>query len=383
MTEEVLQKLLQNWFEEFHRNPELSNNEYRTTKRIREILEKLPGVTVRELGLPTGLYALLNEEAEGPTVALRADIDALPITEASGIPYASENPDVFHACGHDFHMTALLGAALRLTENAHQLPGRILFLFQPAEEVGNGAERVIETGLFWREGIKCILGLHVEPGIMAGTIGLRKGAFSASVDWFEILITGQGGHAAHPEKCLDPIPAAVRLVISLQEIRCRVLDPVRPAVLSVTKVNAGCAYNVIPDMAKVEGTVRTFRQEDRSLFQEQICMRAAFLEAEGYQVKVNWHTSCPPSNNDSELIDIIRQTATELNIATAPYEMELGGEDFAEYQKIVPGALFQVGMGEKVSALHSPAFRAEPRMLGMTSHLLACVTKRVLENFSR
>ena len=380
MNEEKLQSSLENIYCRFHEDPELSWKEFETTKKIREILGEIPGLTVKEMGTPTGIYAVLNDEKEGPTAAIRADIDALPVEEATGLACTSHNKGVMHACGHDFHMTAAIGAAMRLSEIRDELPGRIVFLFQPAEESGMGAASVIKTGLFEREKIQQIFGMHVEPGVPIGTIALRKGAFSASVDSFKLEIVGKGGHGAHPDQCKDPVPAALRLVSALYEIRTRAMNPAEPGVISITQVHAGSAYNIIPDSVMLGGTVRTFRKQDRELFKHEISLKAKALEAEGFAVNIEWVDCCAASDNDPELIDMIEDICREMNIPTAPWGMSLGGEDFADYQEIIPGGFFQVGSGEDMCSLHNAHFRAPVESLKMASDVIARAARRAILN---
>ena len=368
-----LQPELEKIFKDFHMHPELSGQEFKTTEKLRKLLEEIPGITVKDLGLPTGLYAVLNEGKPGPAAALRSDIDALAVCEESGVPYASVNEGVMHACGHDFHMTAVLGAAKILAGHADRLDGRVVFLFQAAEETGRGAYDVVSTGIFERENIREIYGLHVEPGVPSGTVGLRKGPFSAAVDGFEIRITGRGGHGAHPDQALDPVPAAVRLVSSIYEIRTRMLNPSHPAVISVTQINAGSSYNIIPDSAVIGGTFRTMEEEDRTFIRKAITAKAEAFRAEGYQTEVILREGNPASDNDPALIDRIAEIAGEMGIPVQPYGMDMAGEDFAFYQKVVPGALVQIGIGENVPSLHSPDFRADYAQLSMAANLLAAV----------
>lgn len=261
--ETALQAHLHKLRTQLHEDPELSWQEHRTTRLVRRELEALCLEPV-PLGLPTGTAALLRGALPGPTVGLRADLDALPITERTGAEFSSRVPGVMHACGHDIHMAALLGAARLLAARREQLAGNVLFLFQPAEEAATGAMQVLEQGLFRRVPMAGMLALHVWPGLAQGQLGIRSGAILSAVDSFEITVTGRGGHGSAPERACNPIPAGAALASALTTLRANDLPQAEPAVTAVTCIQAGTCNNVIPDRCILLGTIRTFSARTRA-----------------------------------------------------------------------------------------------------------------------
>lgn len=372
---------LQRWQEEqffwLHRHPELALHEYETTARIKALLRGMPGVELLDLGLETGALAEIAGPAGGEAVLLRADIDALPITEESDLPYVSEHVGRMHACGHDFHTAALLGAARLLSQERETLPGRVYLLFQPAEEDERGGARVVETGLFERSPISLIYALHTRPNVPVGTIQISEGAFSASVDHFSYTITGRGCHASAPHNGLDPITAAGRLLTALQEIVSRRISPMEPAVISVTSIHAGTTWNVIPDTAKLEGTVRTFSGSVRAAICEHMEHLAAGLRLEGYRAELHVDFGCPATDNDAEAVGLIRRVALRQGWRVERQTPGMGGEDFSCLQEKAPGALFHIGTGPSAPA-HNAAFRADPAALSGGAALLAGVARESL-----
>lgn len=363
-------------FKWFHRHPELALQEHETTRKIKELLTQIEGVELLELGLPTGALARITGNTPGPVIAIRADIDALPITEASGLAYSSENSGRMHACGHDFHTTALLGSAGLLAARRESLPGTVILLFQPAEEASHGGEKIVQTGIFETLGIQRILGLHVRSGMPVGTVGISGGAFSAAVDRFVIQITGSGCHGSAPQDGLDPIPAAARLVGSLQEIVSRRVSPRESAVVSVTRISSGTSWNITPDSAELEGTVRSFAPSVRQAVAENMKKRVDALRSEGYQAALQWLPGCPATNNDAGLAELIAQTALQNGFKVVPQHPEMGGEDFSCYQEIVPGALFYVGIGDTYP-VHNARFSADTSALAPASGLMAQIAQAI------
>ncbi len=364
-------------FQWFHENPELSFEEQNTTAKIKKTLIEIPNVKLLDLGLPTGALAAIYGDPGGPTVGLRADIDALPIQEESGLEYSSHNKGRMHACGHDFHTTALLGAAFLLA--AEYLPGTVVLLFQPAEEASFGARRVVETGRLQALGVKELFGEHVAPDLPAKTAAVGEGATSASVDRFLISVCGKGCHAAHPELGRDPIPAAARLVCSLQDIPSRVVSPFSPVVVSVTRFTAGSTWNIIPERAEIEGTVRTFSPDVRKSIEKEIRSRAGALQDEGYNISMDWTKGCPSVINDPQLVELVREVIRDkTELALVPRAPSMGGEDFSEYQTFARTAFVNIGIGGP-SSLHTSTFRADPSLLMPTSRLLAEVAIKAIK----
>lgn len=365
-------------FEWFHRHPELALAETLTTAHIKERLEEIDGIEMLDLGLETGALARIVGDPAGPVIAIRADIDALPITEASGLAYSSEHTGCMHACGHDFHTTALLGVASILAADRDSLPGTVMLLFQPAEEAEHGGARVVETGIFERYGIRKILGQHTKPGLPVGTIAIAPGPFSAAVDRFSYRIIGSGGHGSAPQRTLDPIPAAARLVSSLQEIVSRRVNPMDTAVVSVTRITSGTSWNIIPEDAELEGTVRSFSPAVRESIVKEMEARGAALRAEGYQVEFNWIPGCPATNNDADLSELVRRGAADLGFQVVPQHPDMGGEDFSCYQELIPGAFYYVGTGGDYPA-HNARFTVDPAALAPSAVLMAELARRLLQ----
>lgn len=378
---ENLEEELKNHYIWLHRHPELALAEIQTTDYIKKVLSQIEGVEVLELGLPTGALAKIQGKAETPQILLRADIDALPITEESEVPYTSENRGCMHACGHDFHTASMLGTAKLLAKRREQLQGTIFILFQPAEEAEHGGDRVVETGLFDKYPIQEAFGLHVKNGLPVGTIEIAPGPFSAAVDRFAITVKGIGAHGSAPEKALDPISAAARLVGSLQEIVSRKVQPGNPAVVSVTRFTSGTSWNIIPEIAELEGTVRSFDKEVRELIVSEMERRSNALKEEGYKVRFDWLPGCPATNNDEKLSELVAVTAKENGFTVVPQKPEMGGEDFSCYQELVPGAFFHVGTGDGAPA-HNAKFKLDLDALAPASRLMARVAEAALDRLT-
>jgi amidohydrolase len=375
-----LQGILESHFEWFHRHPELSNQEHETTAHIREILEAA-GIEILDAHLKTGLVARLRGSAsEGPVVALRSDIDALSITEASLSPYPSEHPGVMHACGHDFHLTSLLGAALLLQKEQGALQGTIKLLFQPAEEGGNGAQQVLDSGVL--DDVQEIYGLHTSAEQESGIIAVSPGAANAAVGAFRILLHGKGGHAAMPHLSLDPIPAAAQIVSAAQTIVSRTINPFDQAVLSITHIEAGSTWNVIPPEALLEGTIRTFNTEKLREVSEQLGKLARGIgESLGLRVEYSWQINTVATNNDPLLSGFVADTARGLGFPVVPAVPSMGGEDFALYQQRIPGAFWTIGVSSP-QALHHPGFTANPAALSTAAELMAALGAAALQRLA-
>ena len=374
---EEIGEILQETFRWLHRHPELSYEEVETTKRLRQVLQA-HDVAILDSGLPTGLVAEVG--TDGPVIALRADIDALPVTEETGLPYASEIPGHMHACGHDFHTSALLGAALLLKRKEHELQGRVKLVFQPAEEAPGGANKVLETGLL--QDVCAIFGMHVSPRLPVGTLGLRAGAVTASVDRFQITFRGQGTHAAHPDAGIDPIPAAAAFIQAAQTIVPRNLNPFAAGLVSITHVEGGNTWNVIPSTVLVEGTTRSLGKEERQLIRENLCRLAERIaEGHGAQAEIDWYEGPPATDNAPEWIEVARQAAKEQSLEVVEAPASLAGEDFAYYQEQLPGAFVLVGTGHSFSN-HHPKFQLDPAALQPAAAFLARLAEEALRRKS-
>ncbi|MCG3180398.1 MAG: putative hydrolase YxeP [Phycisphaerae bacterium] len=348
---------------ELHAHPELSYEEHETARRIRGWLGAIDGLDVRTgLAGGTGTVATLTGGLPGPTIALRADIDALPIAEQTGLPYASTRAGVMHACGHDGHMTCLLGTARLLAAMRPAIRGQVRFLFQPAEEGGAGAARMIEDGAL--DGVDAIFGLHGWPGRPVGHVATRPGALMASTDGFYITIHGSGSHGAYPHIGRDPILAASQVVLALQTIVSRRKDPRNPGVVTVGQFHGGTADNIVPETCKLSGTIRALDPYTRELLREQVeqIVRAS-AEAMGCRAEIRVGRGYPVTVNDPRMTELVAATARELVGAENFHDDEppsMGGEDFAYYLERVPGCFFFIGAcpagADRWPALHTPQY---------------------------
>ena len=332
-----------------HQNPELSNQEFQTTKLIQEKLTGY-GVEIADIGLKTGVVGVLKGRFPGKTLAIREDIDALPMKELTGLPFASASDGVCHSCGHDIHTTVLLYTAKILSALKDELHGNVMFLFQPAEENGSGAKQLIDCGFDQVLKPDAFVGLHVAPKLNAGCIGLKDGAASASSDMFQIRVTGKGGHGAHPENCVDPIMISAYILTQLQTIVSRENHPIHPAVLTVGSIHGGQANNVIPDYVDMGGTLRSLEPESRQAMQEAIDrITVSCAEAMRGKAEVTWNKGMPPLVNDTPIVDGIRAAAQKLLPADAIKTIadpSLGSEDFSYlFPAYGPGAQFSLGCG--------------------------------------
>ena len=321
-----------------HQHPELSGKEYQTTAFLKDRLEGL-GIRVLESGLKTGLIAEIG--SGHPVVALRADIDALPILEQTSLPYQSQNPGVMHACGHDFHQTSLLGAASLLKEKEDQLDGTIRLIFQPAEEISEGASDVLATGLL--EDVQGIIGFHNMPQLKAGQLALNAGAMMAGVEKFKVTVTGVSSHAARPDLGADTVTAVTTMVQNLQLLISRTVSPFETAVLSITHLDVGSTWNVLPKSGYFEGTIRSFnpslQRELKERFISIIRHTAKSLEVD---VTFEWGVTPPVTFNDEDLTQLVWDTSQGLAEVT-PAHPSTAGEDFAFYQERIPGVFAFIG----------------------------------------
>lgn len=359
---------------ELHRFPELSNQEFETTARLRQQLEQHQ-IRILDLPLKTGLVAEIGSSS-GPLVVLRSDIDALPIEEQSGVSFRSERAGVMHACGHNFHCTAALGAAILLKQQEASLSGRVRILFQPAEETGQGAPAVIATGAL--ADARVIFGLHNDPSLPAGVIGSKAGPLTAAVDRFDISITGIGSHAAKPHQGNDPIVIAAQIVAAAQTLISRNAPSADNAVVSITQIHSGSTWNVIPEGAWLEGTVRSFSQPTRERLEQRFRTLVAGIGAAfDAQISFNWQAGPPSVVNDAYWTEVALQQASASGFEARVVEASPIGEDFAFYQQQLPGAFMMIGTGEPY-ALHHPAFRINDAVLLPTARYLADLARTAL-----
>ncbi|BAQ23394.1 amidohydrolase [Streptococcus troglodytae] len=320
-----------------HQHPEISENEFETTAFIKKHLKDL-GIEPLAYPLKTGVIAEIGSGQ--PIIALRADIDALPIIEKTGLAYASKN-GAMHACGHDFHQTSLLGAAQILKEREAEIKGTVRFIFQPAEENFQGAYQVIEAGGI--EGVSAIIGYHNNPHLKPGQIGLRSGAIMAGVEQFEVTVAGISAHAARPDLGVDTVLAITTMIHNLQQIVARTVSPFDSAVLSVTHIDVGTTWNVLPAKGFFEGTIRTFDPKIRlTVIDKFTKIVETTAEQFGAQVSIQWGNSPKVTYNDATLTPLIFENSKTFAqvIETLP---STGGEDFAAYQEKIPGVFAFVG----------------------------------------
>ncbi|WP_100487348.1 amidohydrolase [Sporolactobacillus pectinivorans] len=356
MTEEKLDEKILAIFKDLHQHPELSAQEFATTKKIRHWLSER-SITLRETDLPTGVFAEIAGDPNGPVVGLRADIDALPIKEQTEVPYKSQNDGVMHACGHDFHTSALLWAAYWLKEKQAELSGTVRLIFQPAEEAEHGGLQVVRDGQL--KGLDAVIGIHNKPDLPVGTIGIKAGPLMAACDKYRITFHGIGGHAAIPERTKDSIVAASSFIQTVQTIVSRNISPKHEAVVSVTSIHGGDVWNVLPGEVELLGTVRTFYDEDRDLIINRFEDIAKGLErAYGVQVRVEWGQGTPSVLNDEKLTRIV-QTANQTEVKVVTPELSVAGDDFSCFQREVPGVFVFVG-SDGPQDWHHPSFQVDP-----------------------
>ena len=361
-----------------HQNPELSGQEFETTKRLTDALEALD-IKIIQTNLATGVIAEIGDASKGPTIALRADIDALPIEEKTNLPYASVNKGVMHACGHDFHQTSLLGAAKILKAQESSLNGRIRLIFQHAEEIHTGAAEVIADGHL--KDVQAIIGFHNNPAFKAGESGIKPNGIMAAVDQFYVKIKGIGSHAADPHLGRDTIVTLTQIINQLQTIIARNVSPRDAVVLSVTHIEAGNTWNVLPDEGFFEGTVRSFDKTARALVKKRFYEIVEHIAA-AYQVEaeITWILGPNVTNNDPKLTEIIYQETSKFAEAFVPPASN-AGEDFATFQEQVPGVFAFIGTNgaEDAPGWHHSDFTVDDTALPFAVEYYVNNAKRLLE----
>ncbi|MFY0543622.1 M20 metallopeptidase family protein [Brevibacillus sp. H7] len=364
---------------EFHRYPERSGQEVRTAGRVYEELQKAGITDIRRNIAGHGLVAVIGNGG-GPIVALRADMDALPIKEQTDVPFLSENDGVMHACGHDAHIAMLLGAAKIIKQMEHELSGQVVLIFQPAEENApiGGARPMLEAGALDDPKPDAVFGLHVWPGLPVGQLGIKAGYFMGASDRFTIRVQGKGGHASMPHETIDAALVAVQIAQVLQTIVSRNLNPMDAGVVTIGKIEAGNRYNVIADEAIMEGTVRSLRPEVRNLLERRFTEIVEHVaQSMGAQAEITYQRGYPVLQNDPAAVEVVRSAASCLLGENALPEIEaaLVAEDFAVYLEHFPGAFFWLGCGfhdeSKNYPLHHPKFLVDERVLPLGAQMLA------------
>ena len=364
---------------DIHANPELAYEEHQTAKKIAAALSAL-GLEVHTGIGKTGVVASLKVGNSDRTIGLRADMDALPIHEKTGLPYASRNPGVFHGCGHDGHVSMLLGAAQYLAHTRH-FDGTVHFIFQPAEEGEAGARAMIEDGLFERFPCDRVFALHNWPDLPVGTISTRPGPIMAAADKFEILIEGRGGHAAMPHQTPDAILAASDLVTQLNSLVSRRISPMSTAVLSVTQIEGGSSHNVLPAAVRVVGTVRTFDAEVQDRIEESLRLVAeGVATASGTCITVNYDRYYPATINNAEAAEEALTAAAEVAHAEVAQQPAFTSEDFGFMLQACKGAYIWLGQGRGDGdvPLHHPHYDFNDDVLATGIRLHVALVKRHL-----
>lgn len=375
-----IEEQLITWRRDIHRHPELGFQEFRTAARVAEELEAI-GYRV-ETGIGrTGVVAELGEGA--PVVAIRADMDALPIEETNDVPYASETPGVMHACGHDCHVAIALGVATLLRDES--FPGRVRFLLQPAEETEDedgvsGAPRMVEGGAM--EDVDAVLALHVDSSRPVGDIGIAEGTVTAGVDSFFANVAGEGGHGAYPHTVIDPIYITGHVILALHAIVSRKLHPADPAVVSIGSIHGGKASNVIPEEVALSGTIRYMEESVRDRIHQEIKRALQIAETMGGDFALEISTGYPPMVNAPSVVAVLRKTTADLlgedHIQSGRQEM--GAEDFGFFSSMAPGAMFRLGArieGDERKH-HNPRFDVDESCLPLGAAILAEAALRLL-----
>ncbi len=362
---------------QIHQNPELSNREEKTAALVADYLRKL-GLEVKTGVAKTGVVAILRGGRPGPVIAVRADMDALPVTEATLLPFKStvktmflgQEVGVMHACGHDLHTSIQLGVAAILASMRKDIPGTIKFIFQPAEEGAppgerGGAEVMVEQGALENPKAVAVFGLHMMAKLPVGVIGYTEGPMMSAADTFEVKITGKQAHGAHPEAAVDPVVTAAQFVMALQTIRSRALAGDDPAVITVGQINGGQRHNIIPASVTLRGTIRTFTPETRKTVEGRFrAILKGVTEAAGAKGEVVQYDGIPATVNNPELtresLPALERAAGKSNVRAMPIEM--GSEDFSYFSNVVPGFFYRLGQvkpGTVSGDHHTPTFLAD------------------------
>ncbi|MFQ3783569.1 amidohydrolase [Staphylococcus saprophyticus] len=366
-----------NWRRTFHQYPELSDAEYETTKRIKRILASYD-IKVLDLSLETGLVAEVGQGDQ--FVAVRTDIDALPIDEQVKHEFTSTNEGAMHACGHDIHMASVLGVAVRLKEIENQLNGRVRIIFQAAEELGYGAVKVANTGAI--DGAKAVLGYHNYPTLDIGEFAVKSGVITSSVDRFEFKIKGKGAHAAKPEQGNDPMIVLGQLINSVQSIVSRNLSAFDNAVVTIGEVSCGNTWNVIADEAYVQGTVRSFDEDKRVLIEERLrAIGSGLAEVFGVDIETSYHRLPGAVVNDEQLtndaIAIAKEVGYNVSVMDKPLTI---GEDFSGFSNKYPSVFVFIGSNSEYD-LHHPKYDPDERILEkVPDYFVTFVQKLLNEN---
>jgi amidohydrolase len=370
------------WRRDLHAHPEIAFKEFRTSKFVAGYLEKF-GVEVHRGMAKTGVVGRLKVGNGNRAIALRADMDALPLEENNNFEHRSEVSGMMHACGHDGHTTMLLGAAKYLAKNK-SFDGTVYFIFQPAEEGEGGGRVMVEEGLFDKFPVENVFGLHNWPGMPVGKFGIAPGPMMAAFDIFDITVTGVGGHGAMPHQVIDPIVASSQLILALQTIASRTIDPLESIVVSVTKIRGGDAYNIIPNSVQISGTVRSFKDSVRDKIEPSILrISKGICEAMGATVELDYKRCYPSTINHVEETKLAALAAESIvgkeNIDRHP-KPSMGSEDFAYMLKERPGCYVWLGNGDAADGcmLHNPGYDFNDDILSIGASYWAALVEQIL-----
>jgi amidohydrolase len=370
------------WRRYFHENPEPALKEFKTAKKVEETLKSF-GIETRMMAGGIAVRGFLKGGNPGKTIALRADIDALPMAEETQLPFQSKNPGVFHACGHDAHTAMLLGAAQILTGMRSELSGNVVFIFQPAEETGEGAQKMVAEGVL--EKVDAVFGVHVVAAFPSGTLHYKSGPLMAAGDFFDVKISGKGGHGGMPQAAIDPITIASQAIAAVQTIVSREIDPLESAVVSICKIQAGSAYNIIPDFATFGGTLRSHSPELREYLpkrMEEVIKGVVAAMRGSYEFTL--HKRFPATANDEKMTSFVAQIAREIMGPDKIFPMKplMGSEDFSYYLEKVPGAFVFLGGANKGKGIvypqHHPKFDLDEDTLPFGTALHVAVARDYL-----
>ncbi|PSB50738.1 amidohydrolase [filamentous cyanobacterium Phorm 6] len=378
-----LQPQLVEWRRLLHQKPELSFEENLTAEFVSQKLQEW-GIEHQTNIAKTGIVATIDSGKPGPVLAIRADLDALPIQEENEVDYRSQHNGIMHACGHDGHTAIALGTACYLAKHKHSFSGKVKMIFQPAEEGPGGAKPMIEAGVLQNPDVDAIVGLHLWNNLPLGTVGVRSGALMAAVETFDCTILGKGGHGAMPHQTVDAIVVAAQIVNALQSIVARNIDPIDSAVVTVGKFHAGNAHNVIADTAQIGGTVRYFKPAYQGYFDKRIeQVIAGICQSYGANYKFDYSFYYPPTINDAKMAELVRSVAesvVETPAGIVPECQTMGGEDMSFFLQEVPGCYFFLGSANPEKNLayphHHPRFDFDETALGMGVEMFVrCVEK--------
>jgi len=379
----TLQPQLVEWRRRLHQLPELGFKEQLTSEFIAQKLQEW-GIKYQSGIAQTGIVATIASDRIGPVLAIRADLDALPIQEQNDVPYRSQHDGIMHACGHDGHIAIALGTAYYLCQHRQDFAGTVKIIFQPAEEGPGGAKPMIEAGVLQDPDVDAIIGLHLWNNLPLGTIGVRSGPLMAAVESFNCTILGKGGHGAMPHQTIDSILVSAQIVNALQSIVARNVDPIESAVVTVGKLHAGTAINVIADTAQMSGTVRYFNPKLEGYFHQRIeQVIAGICQSHGASYQLDYYQLYPPVINNTKMAQLVRSVASDVVETPAgivPECQTMGGEDMAFFLQAVPGCYFFVGTANPTKNLvyphHHPQFDFDETALGIGAEIFVrCVEK--------